>query len=181
MIRSLLRGAVVVLGFLLFVGMALWFSALALRSVEDLAGDRVAAFAVLVSAAAVGAVGGAGGVLWELAATTPKERLRRHAHGEAVSIAVLLVGIAFWIGWGALPALLRVAAAAGAAGFMLGFLGAFVPNRRRALEIRTMTDERLELLRTLCYGRRLREDSPSGSAMARSVGIDPPSLSHARR
>jgi threonine/homoserine efflux transporter RhtA len=107
------------------------------RAAMDELGDlQGASVAVAVVGFLAGAVWAVFGVRYELAASTPSERMQRHLRMQAASLAILGIGFVLFVTWTWIPALLRVAAATAGSGFILGFLAAFIPNRRRALEIR---------------------------------------------
>lgn len=68
------------------------------------------------------------------------ERLRRHRQTLRASGVILIDAVVLWIGWAVMPPFIRVAAGGAGAGYFLGFLGIFIPNRSRALAIRDIPD-----------------------------------------
>ena len=89
--------------------------------------------------------GGAGaivGVRCDLAAPRPAERIWRHVRMQTASVVTLAIAVLMFLIWSLLPAFVRVAAASAGAGYVLGFLVVFVPNRRNALEIRDLKGTR---------------------------------------
>jgi putative flippase GtrA len=55
---------------------------------------------------------------------------------QGASLGILAIAVLLVLVWSWVPAPVHVVAASAGSGFVLGFLGAFIPNRRRAMEIR---------------------------------------------
>ena len=122
------------------MGMAL--VGLAASAMAELTLPWGASVAIALAAFGAGAAGAMAGVRYELAAATPGERIRRHLRMQAASLVALGVAVLLVLTWSLLPALVRGAAASAGAGYVLGFLVVFIPNRRKALEIRDPTGTR---------------------------------------
>lgn len=120
------------LGYAVIVAMALL---LLVASGSSLTGAGSLGPIVLLAGAVVGAVFAVWGALYELR-SDGSERLRRNRQMMSVSFVILIGAVVVWIAWPILPALLRVGLAAAGAGYVLGFLAIFIPNRSRALAIR---------------------------------------------
>jgi hypothetical protein len=126
-------------GFIALIG--LWLLAVGGNALRDMADAGTPTGIIVLSAAfVIGAAAAVFGVLYELRAHGA-ERLRRHWQTQKVSLVILAMALVAYIAWPVLPGIARVCAASAAAGFMLGFLGAFIPNRSRALSIRTIDDK----------------------------------------
>jgi hypothetical protein len=130
------RALGVLAGYAVIAAMGVALLGPARAAMDELRDPQDASLAVAVVGFLAGAAGAVFGVRYELAASTPSERMQRHLRMQAASLPILGVGLVLFVMWTWLPALLRVAAATAGSGFILGFLAAFIPNRRRALEIR---------------------------------------------
>jgi hypothetical protein len=80
------------------------------------------------------------GVLYEVR-SDGAERLRRHRQTQNASVVILIAAVLVWIGWAVMPALVRVAAGGAGAGYFLGFVAVFIPNRSRGIAIRNIPDD----------------------------------------
>lgn len=134
--HALVRALGLLAGYALIAAMGVALLGPARAAIDELGDLRGAELAVAVVGFIAGAAGAVLGVRYELAASTRTERMQRHLRMQATSLAILGIGLVLFVTWTWLPALLRVAAAAAGSGFILGFLAIFIPNRRRALEIR---------------------------------------------
>jgi protein-S-isoprenylcysteine O-methyltransferase Ste14 len=126
----------VLAGYAVIAAMGVGLLGPARAAMDELAELQGAAVAVAAVGFLAGAAGAVSGVRYELAASTPSERMQRHLRMQAVSLVILGIGFVLFVTWTWIPALLQVTAATAGSGFILGFLAAFIPNRRRALEIR---------------------------------------------
>lgn len=138
----MVRGLALLLGYAVIAAMGIALIGLAVSAMVELALPWGASVAIALAAFVAGAVGAIAGVRYELAAPTPGERIRRHVRMQTASVVTLGIAVLLFLIWSLLPALVRVAAASAGAGYVLGFLVVFIPNRRKALEIRDLTGTR---------------------------------------
>lgn len=137
--HPLVRSLGVMAGYGVIAVMGIALLGAALNAMFDAADPPAAWLVLLVVAFLGGAAVAVASVRYELAAHSPEERVRRHLRMQTASFVILAVTVLILAAWGWLPSLVRVAAASAGSGFVLGFLAMFIPNRRRALEIRDIS------------------------------------------
>lgn len=137
--HPLVRALGVLAGYAVIAAMGVALLGPARAAMDEQTDPQNASAAVAVVGFLAGAAGAVLGVRYELAASTPSERMQRHLRMQSAALAILGIGLVLFLAWTWLPALLRVVVATAGSGFILGFLAAFIPNRRRALEIREIT------------------------------------------
>jgi hypothetical protein len=121
--------------------MGLWLLGVGANSLPD--AGAVGPF-VLWGAFLAGAAYAVLGGLYELRANGA-ERVRRHRQTLNASAVILVGALVVLIGWAVMPPLVRAGSAGAGAGYMLGFLGIFIPNRSRALAIRGAPGQRRQV------------------------------------
>jgi hypothetical protein len=126
----------VLAGYAVVAAMGVALLGLALSSMDNVTESRAAWAVAGVLAFLTAAVAAVTSVRYELVASSPQERIGRHLRMQGASLGILAIAVLLVLVWSWVPAPVHVVAASAGSGFVLGFLGAFIPNRRRALEIR---------------------------------------------